>query len=642
MAMRLFNADETNFTSNGEKYIQPIFAHEIRNRTEWYLDVRVPLSFVEYIANDKILVVETKEKGKQPFRIRDIEIENDIRFEAWHVGYDTRNYTVSLSTFINVNCQSAITTILSDTQSNNYVAYSDISSLQTFSIIDSTLYSGLTEIASRYGGYLDFDGWEIRIVSSIGTDKGVTIAYGKNLEGASVQERWDKVVTELKPIGNDGLVGTTLISSIDYGRPYAKIVNFDTDDLTTLNNLAGAYLSRFETPQLYYNVASSLINADLGDTIQVKAKQFNVLTEVIGYKYNIQTKRMINIEFGNFRPTVKNAFGQLREEFITQADRNAQIKIDEVNGEIDLRVRKDEVISSINLSPETIKIEAPNIALEGIITANGNIKILEDGSIEATNGKFNGEITAETGSIGRFDISADDLVYTSELFEYQYDRSDLVQLLRIFAGSITETPYHLAIYDFNNSGVLTITDYVILQGHIDNGTALPTPRKKVRSVITIGTDNGTLKTTSVAENGSVGPSTIINGDSVDTNSLTLGGIAVAGYIEKFGSAAGQHWVAYTDGTLIKYGDFDRTVAVATSFGNLWNNAQQNVVFNTEVPFIDRPILQVDSIDSTNNNRGTWCVTLNSSITDFDYQMYSPVSRSSQTWRIGWKAIGRWK
>lgn len=52
------------------------------------------------------------------------------------------------------------------------------------------------------------------------------------------------------------------------------------------------------------------------------------------------------------------------------------------------KVGKDEVISSINMTPEKIKILAKLIELEGIVTANKNFKILEDGSMEAKNGKF--------------------------------------------------------------------------------------------------------------------------------------------------------------------------------------------------------------------------------------------------------------
>lgn len=51
------------------------------------------------------------------------------------------------------------------------------------------------------------------------------------------------------------------------------------------------------------------------------------------------------------------------------------------------------------LSNSDILLKAKNINLEGLVTANGNFKILEDGSIEATNGKFAGEINADSGKI---------------------------------------------------------------------------------------------------------------------------------------------------------------------------------------------------------------------------------------------------
>ena len=50
------------------------------------------------------------------------------------------------------------------------------------------------------------------------------------------------------------------------------------------------------------------------------------------------------------------------------------------------------------------KIKASNIQLEGLVTANENFKILEDGSIEAKNGKFTGEIESYKGTIGGFTI----------------------------------------------------------------------------------------------------------------------------------------------------------------------------------------------------------------------------------------------
>ena len=63
--------------------------------------------------------------------------------------------------------------------------------------------------------------------------------------------------------------------------------------------------------------------------------------------------------------------------------------------------------SFIGASTEGVFIKAGSIKLEGLVTANGNFKILEDGSIEAANGVFKGEIEATKGSIGGFEIGRD-------------------------------------------------------------------------------------------------------------------------------------------------------------------------------------------------------------------------------------------
>lgn len=60
--------------------------------------------------------------------------------------------------------------------------------------------------------------------------------------------------------------------------------------------------------------------------------------------------------------------------------------------------------SFVGASQDGVKIKASNIQLEGLVTANENFKILEDGSIEAKNGKFTGEIESYKGTIGGFTI----------------------------------------------------------------------------------------------------------------------------------------------------------------------------------------------------------------------------------------------
>lgn len=60
--------------------------------------------------------------------------------------------------------------------------------------------------------------------------------------------------------------------------------------------------------------------------------------------------------------------------------------------------------SFVGASAEGVFIKAGSIKLEGLVTANENFKILEDGSIEAKNGIFRGQIEATSGTIGGFEI----------------------------------------------------------------------------------------------------------------------------------------------------------------------------------------------------------------------------------------------
>lgn len=71
------------------------------------------------------------------------------------------------------------------------------------------------------------------------------------------------------------------------------------------------------------------------------------------------------------------------------------------------------LVSFINQTASSIKIKASHISLEGVVTANNNFKILDDGSIEATNAKIYGTIYASAGNIGGFTISNGALEWSS-------------------------------------------------------------------------------------------------------------------------------------------------------------------------------------------------------------------------------------
>lgn len=91
----------------------------------------------------------------------------------------------------------------------------------------------------------------------------------------------------------------------------------------------------------------------------------------------------------------------LTELFATKIEMNSAITqtANSINLEVSKKVDEDEVIAAINLTSEEAKINAEKITLEGIVTANENFKVLEDGSIEAVNGKFTGNIYLQNGNV---------------------------------------------------------------------------------------------------------------------------------------------------------------------------------------------------------------------------------------------------
>lgn len=116
--------------------------------------------------------------------------------------------------------------------------------------------------------------------------------------------------------------------------------------------------------------------------------------EALTYKYRTlfeQSEKLIKIAAQNF-----DSDGKVLAEsgILTTAQMTGLYAIDS-----DGNLR-----AFVGAGQDGVKIKADNIQLEGIVTANGNFKILEDGSIETINGKFTGEINANKGTIGGFII----------------------------------------------------------------------------------------------------------------------------------------------------------------------------------------------------------------------------------------------
>ena len=87
---------------------------------------------------------------------------------------------------------------------------------------------------------------------------------------------------------------------------------------------------------------------------------------------------------------------ELNKEFAPRVESMSEVRktADEINLEVSKKVNQDEVIASINLSPEQIKILAKNLQLEGFTSINGNFTIDEQGNMICNDATINGAVIA--------------------------------------------------------------------------------------------------------------------------------------------------------------------------------------------------------------------------------------------------------
>lgn len=141
-----------------------------------------------------------------------------------------------------------------------------------------------------------------------------------------------------------------------------------------------------------------------------------------------------------------------------------------LSGEVSAKVSKDDIISEINQTAEEIKILAEKISLEGLITANGNFKVLPDGTVEAVDGSFSGTITSENGEIGGFNITENGLTKSFQKTWGPFTQADLTRVQDIILGNITPSQSDYDKYDINGSGHLSGLDMLAMQKMISGYT----------------------------------------------------------------------------------------------------------------------------------------------------------------------------
>ena len=136
--------------------------------------------------------------------------------------------------------------------------------------------------------------------------------------------------------------------------------------------------------------------------------------------------------------------------------------------------------SLFNVSAESITLKSQHVKLEGIITANGNIKIHEDGSIECHNGFFTGEINANSGVFKNVRTPNDSLVV-----DENGNVSIVGKISTASSGAKIEIDPNSNSLKFYNSKGYDVGGFSFLENGV-GGTFVTYPRLKLDNIASNG------------------------------------------------------------------------------------------------------------------------------------------------------------
>lgn len=347
--IRVFKANDRDFTTNGEVVIVPIKARVKNNiNGDFTLELVCNSKYNDYLKENDLLIVPTPQ-GEQAFRIsNNVQKKGDrITLKLKHVFYDSDNLVIADSYAVDMTCKQALNHFNNATDTTSpFTCDSDITHIDSFRCVRKSFLECINTILERWGGFLIRDNWKIAIKSEIGRDNGVTIRYKKNLQELTATYDYSTVVTKLLPVGKDGILLPELYvyAPTQYEVPYSKVISFEQDIdeedyptetayqnavITDLRAQAQKYVNKAYKPTVTYSLKGKPAKvSDIGDIIRVYDERIGVdiTTEVISYEWDIITESYVNLTFGNF--------GEKLSSLMSTIKSNTNAQINEATNEI--------------------------------------------------------------------------------------------------------------------------------------------------------------------------------------------------------------------------------------------------------------------------------------------------------------------
>lgn len=288
------------------------------------------LHYADITLRSIILAKPNPTARPQPFRVYKISrpINGVVTINAQHLSYDLSG--IVIEPFNAPSLASALEGMKTNAVTENPFEYeTDKTVISDFvasypSSARSLVAGQRGSLLDTYGGELEFDRYQVKLLSHRGKDNGVTIRYGKNMTDVNQEEDGSGVYTGVYPYWYSEEEGSADLGSsyvpVEGEFDFTRILLLDlTEEFESkptaeeLTQKAQEYISNHDpgvptisTTVSWYQSKDFVENVNLGDVVGVYFSRLGISAKakIVKTRYNALQNRYESVDIGSVRSSI--------------------------------------------------------------------------------------------------------------------------------------------------------------------------------------------------------------------------------------------------------------------------------------------------------------------------------------------------
>ena len=375
--IEIYLKTNTNYEMNGDITLAPISC--TYKASEYLVTLDHPIDDIgrwKYIDYENVIAAEEDGKKKLYRIFNVVKSLYSITAYARPLFFDLiDNVLLDVRPTLK-NGEEALNIILEGT---GFTGHSNISTINTSyyvrkNIVEAILGDDENSFLNRWGGEVLLDNFDIYINDKIGSDNGVRVELGYNLNEIEEDINIEEVATRIIPTGYNGImlegntpwVDSPLINK--YTKPKMRVINFDDvkvkeseadeEGFNTIEEARQELIKRcnklyeegIDKPSVNYkidmiNLANTtaykdyikLVTVNEGDTVTcyIPGLDIDVKARVIDYEEDLMTGEYISLELGNAISNFFKEQADVQSKINNILNSNGTVKGNEIQGFLD-------------------------------------------------------------------------------------------------------------------------------------------------------------------------------------------------------------------------------------------------------------------------------------------------------------------